>query len=139
MANIWTDTRADADALQTASTPSQPVPRSALTSRQKLLLRLYKHHDENVADLMNTVVNLGISIARERDEPSVQYLKDELVTAQEELVVERNKRRVKEREIRDEVKKLEVKDAPEARAQGRELGGVVQREKSMGMGLRMMR
>jgi hypothetical protein len=57
---------------------------------------------------MNTVVDLEISVRRERDEPSLRYLVEELDKAQEELVLYRDGKRKKEREINEEEKKLKL-------------------------------
>lgn len=57
---------------------------------------------------MNTVVDLEISVRRERDEPSLRYLVEELEKAQEELVLYRDVKRKKEREIKEEEKKLKL-------------------------------
>ncbi|KAB2110904.1 hypothetical protein AG0111_0g221 [Alternaria gaisen] len=90
--------------------PSNPPssPPTFLTVYQLSLVSAYKSCGDHVNSLMNTVVDLEISVRRERDEPSLRYLVEELDKAQEELVLYRDGRRKKEREIKEEEKKLKL-------------------------------
>jgi hypothetical protein len=83
-------------------------PPTFLTVYQVSLVSAYKSCGDRINSLMNTVVDLEISVGRERDEPSLRYLVEELKKAQEELVLYRDGKRKKEREINEEEKKLKL-------------------------------
>lgn len=89
------------------SNPPSPPPTS-LTVYQLSLVSAYKSCGDRVNSLMNTVVDLEISVRRERDEPSLRYLVEELDKAQEQLVLYRDGKRKKEKEIKEEEKKLKL-------------------------------
>jgi hypothetical protein len=89
------------------SNPPSPPP-TFLTVYQLSLVSAYKSCGDRVNSLMNTVVDLEISVRRERDEPSLRYLVEELDKAQEELVLYRDGKRKKEREVNEEEKKLKL-------------------------------
>ena len=89
------------------SNPPSPPP-TFLPVYQVSLVSAYKSCGDRINSLMNTVVDLEISVRRERDEPSLRYLVEELEKAQEELVLYRDVKRKKEREIKEEEKKLKL-------------------------------
>ncbi|RYN93753.1 hypothetical protein AA0120_g4280 [Alternaria tenuissima] len=92
--------------LSPSNLPSPPP--TFLTVYQVSLVSAYKSCGDRINSLMNTVVDLEISVRRERDEPSLRYLVEELEKAQEELVLYRDVKRKKEREIKEEEKKLKL-------------------------------
>jgi uncharacterized protein YlxW (UPF0749 family) len=90
-------------------------------------------------DLMNTVVDLQISIARERDEPGLANLKAELATAEKDLQSERQSLRRKKKEIENERAKLKKSGTPESKGQGLEMGRLVGEVEDEGLRVRVMR
>jgi hypothetical protein len=124
--DIWSDS----DTLMTPSTSSasaeQPPPGrpSPLTQRQNDLLVAYLYHKERVDDMMNTVVDLQIKLARERDLPE-KYLvepKEKLTLAEEDLIHHRDLKRRKEAEIVAEEARLSKIGTLEAKTQLEEIG-----------------
>jgi hypothetical protein len=83
---------------------------------------------------MNTVVDLEISVRRERDESSLSYLAEELERAQEELVLHRDAKRKKKREIEREEENLKTvvgNGSEKARRQLNEIGIYMGRERTL--------
>ncbi|KNG48932.1 hypothetical protein TW65_04343 [Stemphylium lycopersici] len=81
-------------------------PPSTLTQRQNSLVSIYSLHSSHVIDLMNIIVDLEIAVRRERDEPGLQCLRDELAKAQVDLAMHREGKRKKERQIGKEEERL---------------------------------
>jgi hypothetical protein len=111
MDDSWSDT----DTSTPSSTESSFAFPESLTPHQNTLIDAYTFHNSRVVDLMNAVVDLDISVRRERDEKSLPYLADELQEAREELVVQRDAMRRIEREVKREEERLK-------RVVGREAG-----------------
>ncbi|KAG9194733.1 hypothetical protein G6011_04768 [Alternaria panax] len=111
MDDVWSDADINMTLPHSSSfsstEPSSPLP-SFLTTYQNNLISAYTSHSDRLSDLMNTVVDLEISMRRERDEPSLQYLAEELKKAQEDLVLHRDAKRKKEKEIKIEKENLEM-------------------------------
>jgi hypothetical protein len=126
MSDTWTDTNTSPPSNTTSSSAPPPAPLYPLTQYQNRLITTYLLHNNYVTNFMNTVVDLEINIARERDEPSVQYLKDELSKAQVSLVQQRELRRGKEREIRLEMDRLSRVVGKEEAAAKRQLEGIAE-------------
>ena len=110
MNDVWSD-------IDDGSMPSPPSsafsfdapetgPPSQLTQRQNSLISIYLLHNSHTIDLMNIIVDLEIAVRRERDEPGLQCLRDELAKAQVDLVMHREGRRKKEVQIREEEGRL---------------------------------
>jgi hypothetical protein len=135
MDDVWSDT----DVSMTTPRSPSPLssysawrPPSLLTTYQKSLISAYKFHSNRVSDLMNTIVDLEISVRRERDEPSLQYLVEELEEAREELILHRDAKRKKGREINKEEENLKMVvgiGATMARKQLSEIGTYMERDR----------
>jgi hypothetical protein len=133
MDDIWNDSDT-AMTSPTSPTPSGELPParpSPLTQRQTNLVAAYIYRKDWVTDLMSTIVDLQIKLARERDFPE-KYLaepKKLLEEAEESLVAQRQLKRQKEREIEAEEASLRKMGTPEAKAQLADIGFYVGREK----------
>ena len=68
------------------TTESSPPPSPILTDYQNNLIATYAFHSDSISDLMNIAVDLEISVRRERDEPSLPYLTEDLEKTRGELV-----------------------------------------------------
>jgi hypothetical protein len=134
MDEIWNDSDTPM-AFPTSSTPSEeppPARPSPLTRRQTDLVAAYIYCKNWVTDLMSTVVDLQIKLARERDSPE-KYLaepKKLLEEAEESLIAQRELKRQKEREIEGEEARLRKLGTPEAKVQLAEIGFYIGREKT---------
>ncbi|EOA86834.1 hypothetical protein ACJQWK_08351 [Exserohilum turcicum] len=117
---IWTDpTSPPTSPLRSSSPSPSPSPTSttsssshnnnhktALTQHQHTLVSTYLYHRGYETSAMNTIVELEISVRRERDEPGVAWLRRELAGAQRVLAVHREGRRKGEGRLRVEVERL---------------------------------
>jgi hypothetical protein len=118
MDDSWSDT----DMSTTSSTGSSLALPESLTAYQNILIDAYTLHSSRVRDLMNAVVDLDISVRRERDEQSLPYLADELEEAREELVLHRDAMRRIERDVKKEEERLKRVVGKEAVLAKRQLG-----------------
>ncbi|USP76097.1 uncharacterized protein yc1106_03371 [Curvularia clavata] len=106
---IWTGDL-DETPVSTSSTPAYRPPQfdanTSLTAHQKNLLIIYHLHRHYEIEFMNTVVDVDITIRRERDEPGVKFIKQQLGDMQEELARHREGGRRVERKIMNERERL---------------------------------
>ena len=86
--------------------PPEFSPNTKLTQYQKKLVTNYLLHEHFETEGMNIVVELDINIQRERDEPSLGYLKREFDEAQCDLSIHRDEKRKADRQIRAEEERL---------------------------------
>ncbi|KAH6882665.1 hypothetical protein BKA58DRAFT_447300 [Alternaria rosae] len=103
---IWSDTEMSETSLITteSSPPSSPI----LTDYQNNLIATYSFHSDRISDLMSTAVGLEISVRRERDEPSLPYLTEDLENTRGELVLHRDAKRRIEKNIKKEKERLKA-------------------------------
>lgn len=90
------------------TTESSPPPCPILTDYQNNLVATYSFHIDRISDLMNIVVDLEIGVRRERGEPSLPYLTEDLEKERGELVLHRDAKRRIERNIKKEKEKLKM-------------------------------
>jgi hypothetical protein len=134
MDDIWSDGDISPTSTFSFSTVSTHASSPTLTPYQKELVRLYKVHNSHIDDLMNTVVEIEISIRRERDDPSVPCLKAEYEKAQLDLVMHRDGKRKNDRKIKYEQKRLEMvvgEGSVAAREQLGEMRRYMEKEKAI--------
>ncbi|CAG5162615.1 uncharacterized protein ALTATR162_LOCUS6253 [Alternaria atra] len=137
MDDVWSDTDTSMTPLHSSSflsTESSSTPPTFLTTYQTSLISAYTSHSNRVSDLMNTVVDLEISVRRERDESSLPYLAKELERAQEDLLLHRDAKRKKKREIEREEENLKTvvgNGSEMARRQLNEIGTYMERERTI--------
>jgi len=106
MDDIWSDTEMSETSLTT--TESSPPPSPILTDYQNNLIATFAFHSDSISDLMNIAVDLEISVRRERDEPSLPYLTEDLEKTRGELVLHRDAKRRIERNLKKEKERLKM-------------------------------
>ena len=107
MDDIWSDTEMSETSFTTTES-SSPPPSPILTDYQNNLIATYAFHSDSISDLMNIAVDLEISVRRERGEPSLPYLEEDLEKTRGELVLHRDAKRRIERNLKKEKEKLKM-------------------------------
>ncbi|KAI4636561.1 hypothetical protein J4E83_001516 [Alternaria metachromatica] len=130
MDDIWSDTEMSETSFTT--TESSPPPSPILTDYQNNLIATYAFHSDSISDLINIAVDLEISVRRERDEPSLPYLTEDLEKTRGELVLHRDAKRRIERNLKKEKLKMVVgRGSIAAKQQLNEIGRYMEVDKTI--------